>query len=158
MNDITVCLGFNDKAEEAVNFYTSLFKNSKILKTTRYGKNQPGPEGSVCSIAFMLNGQRYLAFNGNADIFHFTYGTSLMVECDDQAEIDMYWEKLSASGGKKEECGWVKDRFGLSWQIIPAEFNEMMRTANDEQAEKLMMAIWKMKKIDIADLKKACAA
>jgi predicted 3-demethylubiquinone-9 3-methyltransferase (glyoxalase superfamily) len=158
MNGINICLGFNDKAEEAVNFYVSLFKNSKILKVTRFGKDQPGPEGSVCAIAFMLNGQRYLAVNGYSPIFNFTYGMSLMVECDTQEEIDDYWEKLSANGGQKEQCGWVKDKYGLSWQIIPTAFNEMMRAANDKQTEKLMAAVMKMKKLDIAEIEKAYAA
>lgn len=157
MKDIIVCLGFKTQVEEAVNFYVSVFKDSRILKTTRYGKDQPGPEGSVCSIAFMLNGRRYLAFNGNHDIFHFTYGVSLMAECDDQAEIDFLWEKLS-EGGKKEECGWVKDKFGLSWQIIPAAFGEMMKNADERQAQNLMQAVWRMKKPDLAELEKAYAA
>ena len=157
MKDIIVCLAFQTQAEEAVNFYVSVFKDSKILKITHYGKNQPGPEGTVCTVAFMLNGRRYLAFNANHEMFKFTYGMSLMAECDDQAEIDFLWEKLS-EGGKKEECGWVKDKFGLSWQIIPAAFNEMMRDASGEQAKNLMEAIWSMQKIDIAALEKAYTA
>jgi predicted 3-demethylubiquinone-9 3-methyltransferase (glyoxalase superfamily) len=157
MKDIIVCLGFKTQAEEAVNFYVSVFRDSKILKTTHYGKNQPGPEGTVCAIAFMLNGRRYLAFNGNHDMFNFTYGMSLMAECEDQAEIDFLWEKLS-EGGKKEECGWVRDQFGLSWQIVPASFSEMMRNADERQAQNLMQAVWSMQKIDIAALEKAYAA
>jgi len=157
MKEIIVCLGFKDQVEEAVNLYTSLFKNSKILKTTRYGKNQPGPEGTVCTIAFMLNGQRYLAFNGNSDVFNFTYGMSLMAECDTQEEIDFFWEKLS-EGGTKNDCGWVQDKFGLSWQIIPAALNDMLRNGDEAQTQKVMQAVWKMKKLNIEELQKAYAA
>ena len=155
MQGISVCLGFKDKAEEAVNFYVSVFKDSKILKITRYGKDQHGPEGSVCTVAFMLNGQRYLAVNGGSDMFNFTYGMSLMVECDDQAEIDYLWDKLIEGGGNHEVCGWVKDRFGLSWQILPASFNRMMKDATPEQVQSIFKTVWQMKKLDAAKIEEA---
>ena len=149
---IATFLWFNNNAEEAVNFYVSVFKNSKVLKTLRYGDVGPGPKGSVMTIDFELDGQKFMALNGVPE-FKFTEAISLMVYCETQEEIDYFWEKLS-QGGQKVECGWLKDQFGLSWQVVPAALPELMGEGG-EKTDRFMAAMMKMKKLDIEELKKA---
>lgn len=149
---ITTFLWFNNNAEEAVNFYVSVFKDARILKTARYGDVGPRPKGSVMTIDFELNGQEFIALNGGPE-FKFTEAISLMVNCDTQEEIDYYWEKLS-EGGQQIECGWLKDKFGLAWQITPTQFREWV-SRDDESKDRYMAAMMKMKKLDIEELKKA---
>jgi predicted 3-demethylubiquinone-9 3-methyltransferase (glyoxalase superfamily) len=148
---ITTFLWFDNNAQEAVNFYCSVFKNSKILLTTHYGETGPGPKGSVMTIDFELDGQRFTALNGGPN-FKFTEAISLVVHCDTQDEIDYYWEKLS-EGGQKVECGWVKDKYGLSWQIVPAILPILFQ--DDQKSERVMKAVMQMKKLDIEELKRA---
>lgn len=149
---ITTFLWFNDNAEEAVNFYVSVFKNSKVLKTVRYGEVGPRPKGTVMTIDFELDGQRFVAINGGPE-FKFTEAISLMIYCDTQQEIDYFWEKLS-EGGQEVQCGWLKDKFGLSWQVVPAIWLELIGRG-DEQTDRYMAAMMKMKKLDIEQLKAA---
>jgi len=153
MNKITPFLTFNDQAEEAVNFYVSIFKNSKILDTNRYGEGGPMPAGALMSASFVLDGRKYMALNGGPQ-FTFTDGFSLFVECETQAEVDEYWEKLSA-GGEKGPCGWLKDRFGLSWQVIPSALGELLGAEDPRKAQNVMQAMLQMSKIDIAALRQA---
>lgn len=153
MNKITPFLTFNDQAEEAVNFYVSIFKNSKILGTNRYGEGGPMPAGTLMSASFVLDGREYMALNGGPQ-FTFTDGFSLFVECETQAEVDEYWEKLSA-GGEKGSCGWLKDRFGLSWQVIPSALGELLGAEDPRKAQNVMQAMLQMSKIDIAALRQA---
>jgi predicted 3-demethylubiquinone-9 3-methyltransferase (glyoxalase superfamily) len=145
-------LWFDSQAEEAVNFYTSIFKDSKILTTIRYGDSGPGPKGSVMTIEFELAGQKFVALNGGP-VFKFTEAISLVVNCDSQEEIDEYWKKLSA-GGQEVQCGWLKDRYGLSWQVVPTVLPELL-SGGTAQSERVMAEVLKMIKIDIATLKKA---
>lgn len=150
-----ICLWFDSEGEEAAKFYTSIFKNSKIHSTQRYGKAgheiHGQEEGKVMTVAFEINGQQLMALNGGP-IFKFNEAISLMVECDNQDEIDYYWNKLSAGGDPAaQQCGWLKDKFGLSWQITPKEMDKLM----DVNSEKVMTAMLKMKKIDIQALKDA---
>jgi predicted 3-demethylubiquinone-9 3-methyltransferase (glyoxalase superfamily) len=149
------CLWFNGNAEEAVGFYTSVFKNSNILNVIRYGKAGPGPEGAVMTIAFRLEGQVFLAINGGPR-FTFTPALSLVVSCETQKELDALWRKLSA-GGRKIECGWLQDKFGLTWQITPSVIPTMMKDKDPERRERVMKAILGMKKLDIKTLKRAYA-
>lgn len=151
MQKITPFLWFNDNAEEAMNFYVSIFKNSKIGKVTRYGDAGPGPEGTVMSATFELEGQPFMALNGGP-MFKFTEAISLFVNCETQAEVDDLWEKLSA-GGEKSRCGWLKDKFGLSWQIIPSALGEALGNKDPEKAKRAMQAMLQMDKIDIERLK-----
>jgi len=153
MQKITPFLWFNDNAEEAAKFYTSIFKKSKKKDVTRYGDTGPGPKGSVMTVAFELEGQEYVALNGGP-VFSFSPAISFVVNCRTQAEIDRLWEKLSA-GGEKGVCGWLKDKFGVSWQIVPAALPALLNGKSPEKANHVMQAILKMKKIDIATLKKA---
>jgi predicted 3-demethylubiquinone-9 3-methyltransferase (glyoxalase superfamily) len=157
MQKITNCLWFDDKAEEAAQFYVSLFKNSKILNVTRYGKTVAEsiarPPGSVMTVTFQLDGQEFMALNGGPH-FKFTEAISLMVNCDTQAEVDELWEKLSA-GGEKSQCGWLKDKYGLSWQIVPRVLSEMMQDKDPKKTERVMGAVMQMTKLDIAALKRA---
>jgi predicted 3-demethylubiquinone-9 3-methyltransferase (glyoxalase superfamily) len=153
MQTITPFLTFNDQAEEAVNYYVSIFKNSKVVSVSRYGEGGPGPKGSAMSIAFLLDGREYLALNGGPH-FTFTDGFSLFVSCETQAEVDELWEKLSA-GGEKGQCGWLKDKFGLSWQIIPTALGQMLGDKDPRKAQNVMQAMLQMTKIDIAALRRA---
>ena len=152
MQKITPCLWFNNEAEEAAKFYCSLFKNSKIVSVAHYGDTGPGPKGSVMIVRFQLQGQEFLGLNGGPT-FKFTEAISLMVNCDTQAEIDEYWEKLSA-GGSTNVCGWLKDKYGLSWQVVPTILAELMKE-DGRKSDKVMAAIMDMTKLDIAKLQRA---
>jgi predicted 3-demethylubiquinone-9 3-methyltransferase (glyoxalase superfamily) len=153
MQKITPCLWFDNNAEEAVNHYLSIFKNSKVNKVLRCGDAGPGPKGSVLTIAFQLEGQDFIALNGGP-IFKFNEAISLSVDCKSQIEVDDLWEKLS-DGGQESHCGWLKDKFGLSWQVVPAALVEMLQDPDPEKAKRVMAAMMKMGKIDIAVLKQA---
>jgi len=155
MQKITPFLWFDDKAEEATHFYVSLFKNSKINSVSRYGDAGPGPKGKVMTVAFQLNGQQFTALNGGP-LFKFTEAISLMVNCETQQEVDELWDKLSA-GGEKSRCGWLKDKYGLSWQIIPTALGKLMSDPDREKAGRVMQAMMQMDKIDIKRLEQAYA-
>ena len=150
---ITTFLWFDGNAEEAVNHYISSFKNSKILKVARYGEAGPGPKGSVMTVQFQLEGQEFIALNGGPQ-FKFTEAISLLVNCDTQAEVDELWSKLSA-GGEEGPCGWLKDKFGLSWQIVPSTLGKMMQDKDPKKSKRVMEAMLQMKKMDIARLEHA---
>jgi predicted 3-demethylubiquinone-9 3-methyltransferase (glyoxalase superfamily) len=154
MQKISPFLWFDNQAEEAMNFYTSIFKNSKIGKVSRYGKAFPDKEGQVMSATFELFGQEFMALNGGP-LFHFTEAVSFFVHCEDQQEVDYYWQKLTGDGGKESRCGWLKDKFGLSWQIVPNALGEMLSDKDPEKASRVMQSMMTMSKIDIATLKKA---
>ena len=153
MQKIVPFLWFNDQAEEAMNFYVSIFKNSKIKTIHRYGEAGPSPKGTVMSGAFELNGQEFMALNGGPQ-FTFTPAISLFVNCETQAEVDELWEKLSA-GGEKSRCGWLRDKFGLSWQIIPTALGKMLGDPDRAKANRVMQAMLQMDKIDIRRLQEA---
>jgi predicted 3-demethylubiquinone-9 3-methyltransferase (glyoxalase superfamily) len=155
MQKVVTCLGFNDNAEEAINLYTSIVKNSKILTISRNGDAGPGPKGSVLAATFTLDGQEFMALNGGPS-FTFSPGMSIMVRCDNQAEIDELWERLS-QGGQEVQCGWLTDEFGVSWQIIPRALGEWMG-GGPAKAQSVMQALLKMKKLDIAKLREAYEA
>ena len=152
MQKITPLLWFNTEAEQAVELYTSTFKNSRIIQVTRYGKGQPGPEGSVMTIAFELDGEKFLALNGGPN-FKFTEAVSFVVDCESQEEIDHFWNLLS-EGGQIQMCGWLKDKFGLSWQIVPRRFGEFV-SGDPEKSKRVMQAMMGMKKLEIDKLQKA---
>ena len=153
MQKITPFLWFDNQAEEAMNFYVSIFKNSKVLGCSRYGDAGPGPKGTVMVATFQLDGQEFMALNGGPH-FKFTEAISLLVLCETQAEIDEMWEKLS-EGGATSQCGWLKDKFGLSWQVIPPILSGLMQDEDPERSKRVMQAMLKMTKIDIATLKQA---
>ncbi len=157
MQKITPFLWFNDKAEEAVNFYVSIFKNSKILGISRYGEYgsmaSGMKNGSVMTIMFQLNGQEFMALNGGP-IFKFSEAISFLVNCETQKEIDEMWDKLS-EGGEKGQCGWLKDKYGMSWQVTPTALGKMMQDKDSAKSEKAMKAMLQMGKIDIKALKQA---
>jgi predicted 3-demethylubiquinone-9 3-methyltransferase (glyoxalase superfamily) len=153
MPKITPFLWFNDQAEDAANFYTSIFKNSKISSVTRHGEGGPGAKGSVFIVTFQLEGQEFMALNGGPE-FTFTEAISLYVDCKTQSEVDELWEKLS-DGGEKGRCGWLKDKYGLSWQIVPIILGELMQDKDAEKAKRVMTAMLQMDKIDINLLKQA---
>jgi predicted 3-demethylubiquinone-9 3-methyltransferase (glyoxalase superfamily) len=153
MQKITPFLWFDGNAEEAMNFYVSIFKNSKVGHITRYGDAGPGPKGTVMSATFELDGQEFFALNGGPQ-FKFTPAISFFVNCETQQEVDDLWEKLSA-GGKKDRCGWLTDRFGLSWQIIPTALGKMLGDKDPAKASRVMRAMLQMDKIDIKGLKRA---
>jgi predicted 3-demethylubiquinone-9 3-methyltransferase (glyoxalase superfamily) len=150
---ITPFLWFNDNAEEAMKFYTSIFKNSKVGRVARYGDAGPGPKGAMMTASFSLDGQEFIALNGGPQ-FKFTEAVSFVVNCETQKEIDEFWEKLSA-GGREIECGWLKDKFGLSWQIVPTILGKLMSDADPAKSQRVMSALLKMKKLDIATLQRA---
>ena len=156
MQKITTFLTFADRAEEAVKFYLSIFKPSKIVHTTRYGEAGPGAKGSVMTIQFKLAGEEYVALNGGSS-FTFSMGTSLSVDCKTQREIDTYTRKLTANGGEQLPCGWVRDKFGMFWQITPTILPKMLADKNAARADRAMRAMMDMMKLDIAALKKAHA-
>jgi predicted 3-demethylubiquinone-9 3-methyltransferase (glyoxalase superfamily) len=153
MQKITPFLWFNGNAEEAMNFYVSVFKNSKVVSVMRYGEAGPGPKGSVMGATFQLDGQQFHALNGGPK-FAFTPAISLFVNCETQQEVDDLWEKLSA-GGEKQRCGWLKDKFGLSWQIVPSILGELLQSKDAEKSNRAMKAMMQMDKIDINGLKEA---
>jgi predicted 3-demethylubiquinone-9 3-methyltransferase (glyoxalase superfamily) len=153
MQKITPFLWFDDQAEEAMNFYVSIFKNSKVGSITRYGEAGPGPKGTVMSATFNLDGQEFFALNGGP-LFKFTEAISLFVNCETQQEVDELWDKLSA-GGKKDRCGWLKDKYGLSWQIIPSVLGKMLGDKDADKAKRVMQAMLKMDKLDIKKLEQA---
>ena len=155
MQKITPFLWFDGKAEEAMNFYTSIFKNSKTGSLTRYGEAGPGPKGAVMSATFQLDGQEFIALNGGPQ-FTFSPAISFFVACETQQEIDELWEKLS-EGGEKQRCGWLKDKYGLSWQIIPSVLGGMLQDNDAEKSKRIMNAMLQMDKIDIERLKQAYA-
>jgi predicted 3-demethylubiquinone-9 3-methyltransferase (glyoxalase superfamily) len=156
MQKIVTSFWMADWIEEAITFYVSLFKNSKILDISRYGAAMPEMQGKVLTINFELEGQRYLAINGGPG-FPFTEAISLFVNCEDQAEVDHYWTALTANGGSESQCGWLKDRFGLSWQIVPAALPRLLGGPDKAGAQRAMQAMLKMKKIDVAGLEQAYA-
>ncbi len=153
MQKITPFLWFNDNAEEAMNFYVAIFKNSKIVSVSRYGAAGPGPKGQVMTGVFELEGQKFMVLNGGPH-FKFTEAISLFVDCETQQEVDELWEKLSA-GGEKSRCGWLKDKYGLSWQIVPEEMLSLLEDQTKENGKRAMVAMMKMKKIDLAAVKAA---
>jgi predicted 3-demethylubiquinone-9 3-methyltransferase (glyoxalase superfamily) len=153
MPNITPFLWFDTQAEEAANFYASVFENSRILNITRYGEAGPGPEGSVMTVAFELDGQEFIALNGGPQ-FKFTEAVSFSVACKTQEEVDEFWEKLS-EGGEQGPCGWLKDKYGLSWQVEPTILVEMLSDPDPKKSKRVMEAMLKMGKIDIAGLEKA---
>ena len=153
MQRITPFLWFDGKAEEAMNFYASIFKNSKIGSVTRYGEEGPGPKGAVMTATFQLDGQDFIALNGGPQ-FTFSPAISFLVSCETQQEVDELWEKLS-EGGEKQRCGWLKDTFGLSWQIVPSALGVMLRDKDAEKSRRVMKAMLQMDKIDIEGLRQA---
>jgi len=150
---ITPCLWFDYKAEEAVAHYLSIFKNGRIVSTTRYGEAGPGPAGAVMTILFEIDGQQFLALNGGPH-FKFTAALSLIVNCDDQAEVDALWEKLS-EGGAPGRCGWLTDKFGVSWQIVPRALPTLLLSGDAQRVDRLMRAVLSMGKLDIHQLQQA---
>ena len=153
MQKIVPFLWFDNQAEEAAKFYVSLFKNSKMGAVTRYGEAGPGPKGTAMSVSFQLNGQDFYALNGGP-IFKFTEAISLYINCETQEEVDELWEKLSA-GGTKSQCGWLKDRYGLSWQVIPTALGKLLGDKDPAKAKRVMEAMLKMTKIEIKKLEQA---
>ncbi len=153
MQKITTFLWFDGNAEEAVNFYTSIFPDSRIRSMSRYGDAGPGPKGQVLVATFELFGQQYMALNGGPK-YKFTPAISLMVNCETQKEVDEYWAKLSA-GGREDMCGWLQDKFGLSWQIIPTKLGQLMGDKNPKKANAVMTAMLQMRKIDSNKLQEA---
>jgi len=150
---ITPCLWFNQNAEEAVRFYISIFENSKIEAVTHYNKNMPLPEGTVLTVEFQLEGQEFLALNGGP-VFTFTEAISFIVNCETQQEIDSFWSRLS-EGGQIQQCGWLKDKFGLSWQIVPVQLGQMIKSKDVEKANRVLQAMMQMVKLDIETLEAA---
>lgn len=156
MNRITPCLWFDNNAEEAVDFYLRVFKDGEITAKSHYGEGAPMPAGTVLTIAFTLFGQSYAALNGGP-MFKFNEAVSLMVECKDQEEIDYYWNALLEGGGREQQCGWLKDRFGLSWQVVPVQVQHLMSDPDQARVQRVMDALMRMVKLDIAELEKAAA-
>lgn len=158
---ITPCLWFDDQAEEAVKFYTTVFRNSKVVKVARYGEAgyeiHGKPAGTVMTVAFELDGQAFTALNGGP-IFKFNEAISFQVFCETQEEVDYYWDKLSEGGDEKaQQCGWLKDKYGLSWQVVPRVLPEMLTDSNSEKSARVMNAMLQMKKLEIDELKRAYA-
>ena len=154
MQKIVPFLWFDNNAEEAANFYVSIFKKSKVVNVSRYGDAGPGPKGTAMAVTFELEGQPFNALNGGPQ-FKFTPAISLFVNCETQAEVDDLWKKLTAGGGSEQPCGWLQDKFGLSWQIIPTALGRMLGDKNPKKAGAAMQAMLKMKKIDVKSLQEA---
>jgi len=154
MQKITPFLWFDNNAEEAMNFYTSVFKNSKIVKVTRYPDSVPARTGTVLTGTMQIEGQEFVLLNGGPQ-FKFTEAISFVVNCENQEEVDYYWNKLTADGGSEVECGWLKDKFGLCWQIVPTILFKLLGDPDRDKAKRAMDAMMKMKKIDIETLKRA---
>jgi predicted 3-demethylubiquinone-9 3-methyltransferase (glyoxalase superfamily) len=155
MNTITPCLWFDTEGEDAANFYTSVFPNSKIVDVARYGEAGPRAAGTVMTVSFELDGQKFVALNGGPD-FSFNEAISFQVSCETQAEVDAYWSKLS-EGGEEGPCGWLKDKFGLSWQIIPTALPRVLGDRDREKSQRVMQAMLSMKKIEVDALERAAA-
>ncbi|HEY2939960.1 MAG TPA: VOC family protein [Gaiellaceae bacterium] len=156
MNEITVCLWFDTNGEDAATFYTSLFPNSRILDVTRHGSAGPRPEGRVMTVSFELNGRKFVALNGGPN-YTFSEAISFQVSCETQEEVDGYWSKLS-EGGEEGPCGWLKDRFGVSWQIVPTALPRLLADPDPERSQRVMQAMMEMKKIEIDALERAADA
>ncbi len=154
MSKITPFLWFDNEAEEAATFYTSIFPHSKILSRSHYGDGGPKPKGTVLVVSFELDGHRFLALNGGPQ-FKFNESVSFMVECKNQEEIDRYWDRLLAGGGQPGQCGWLKDRYGLSWQVVPTILGEMLQDKDAERANRVQQALYQMTKLDIRALRDA---
>ncbi len=152
----TTCLWFDDRAEEAAHYYVSLFKNSGIGNVTHYGEGAPRPAGSVLTVEFTANGQRFVALNGGPE-FTFTEAVSFQILCEDQKEVDFYWDKFTEDGGSPGPCGWLKDKYGLSWQVVPIRLMEMIGDPDPRRAARATGAMLSMGKLDIAELEKAYA-
>ena len=155
MQKITPCLWFDTEGEDAANFYTSIFQNSKVGHIARYGSAGPRPEGTVMTVSFELDGMEFLALNGGPN-FTFSEAVSFQVSCKDQDEVDKYWNELS-EGGEEGPCGWLNDKFGLSWQIVPTALPELLSNPDKEKAQRVMAAMLEMKKIEIDELERAAA-
>ena len=155
LQKITPCLWFDTQGEEAATFYTSMFPNSRIVDVTRYGSAGPRTEGTVMTVSFELDGQNFVALNGGPD-FTFNEAISFQVSCEDQDEVDRYWSELS-EGGEEGPCGWLKDRFGVSWQIVPTALPELLADPDPETSQRVMQAMLSMKKIEIGELERAAA-
>ena len=153
---ITPFLTFDNNAEEAANFYTSVFKDASIDSIARYGEGAPAPQGSVMTVSFTLFGQKFTALNGGPH-FKFSDGISFVVNCNDQEEVDYYWNSLLKDGGKESQCGWLKDKFGLSWQVVPERMLELLSDPDKDKANRAMQAMMKMVKLDLPTLEKAAA-
>src|SRR5881227_4174532 len=153
---ITPFLWYDTQAEEAANFYVSVFKNSKVLGVVRYGDVGPGPKGSVMTVEFELEGLKFVGLNGGPH-FKFTEAVSFAISCETQEEVDYFWEKLTADGGQESQCGWLKDKYGLSWQIVPTVLIDMLHDKDSRKSEHVMQAMLQMQKIDIKKLKAAYA-
>ena len=153
MQKITPFLWFDHQAEEAANFYISLFKDSKIVSISRYGEGAPGPQGAVMTVNFQLEGQDFIALNGGPE-FTFSPAISFFVDCATQAEVDRLWEKLT-EGGEEIQCGWLKDKYGLSWQIVPSGMSDLLNGMDPEGSRRAMQAMLKMKKLDLAKMRQA---
>ncbi len=156
MKKITPFLWFDNQAEEAANFYVSIFRNSRVLDVTRYGDAGPGPKGAVMTVNFVLDGQEFTALNGGP-VFKFTEAISFTVDCETQEEVDYYWQRLS-DGIFEGQCGWLKDKFGLSWQIVPSVLGALLRDPDPARAQRAMRAMLQMKKLDITALQRAADA
>ena len=156
MSKLTPCLWFDTEGEEAARFYTSVFPNSRVVEVTRYGSAGPRPEGTVMTVSFELDGQSFIALNGGPE-FTFSEAVSFQVDCKDQAEVDTYWRQLS-EGGEEGPCGWLKDRFGLSWQIVPTALPRLLGDPDPEKSQRVMAAMMQMRKIEIEELEQAAAA
>jgi predicted 3-demethylubiquinone-9 3-methyltransferase (glyoxalase superfamily) len=156
MQKITPSLWFDTEAEEAATFYTSVFKDSRILSVERFGDGGPGEPGSVMAVGFELNGHAFVGINGGP-AFDFNESVSFMVSCDSQDEVDHYWDRLVEGGGQESQCGWLKDKYGVSWQIVPTELRKLLGDPGPERAQRAMQAMLKMNKIDIEGLRQAAA-
>lgn len=154
---IAPCLWFDGNAEEAVNYYVSVFDDSKILHVDRFSDVGPDPDAPVVFIEFQINGQPFQAINGGPE-FPFSEAVSFAIECADQAEVDHFWDKLTADGGAPSECGWLKDKYGVSWQVVPRMLNELLRDADRERAGRVMRRMLQMSKLDVAELQAAYEA
>jgi predicted 3-demethylubiquinone-9 3-methyltransferase (glyoxalase superfamily) len=153
---LVTCLWFDDQAEAAAQYYTGIFPNSKLGSITRYTEAGPRPAGSVLTVEFELNGQKFVGLNGGPE-FHFSEAISFQIPCADQEEVDYYWSKLTEGGGEPGPCGWLKDRYGLSWQVVPTAFLEMVKDPDREKAARAMKAMMSMSKLDIEALRRAHA-
>jgi predicted 3-demethylubiquinone-9 3-methyltransferase (glyoxalase superfamily) len=153
MQKITPCLWFDNNAEEAMNFYTSVFKDSKVLNSSRYPDGAPGPAGQLLTANIVLNGQEFMLLNGGP-VFKFNEAVSFVIDCDGQEEVDNYWDKLT-EGGQESQCAWLKDKYGVSWQVVPKQLGELMGDPDPVKSGRVMQAMLKMQKIIVADLEKA---